>query len=54
MNDFSNLDGTQKVNLQVFDRLNCNETKKLYLQQNNQNYIIDSSGGQKRIRITKV
>ena len=54
MNDFSNLDGTQKVNLQVFDRLNCNETKKLYLQQNNQSYIIDSSGGQKRIRITKV
>lgn len=54
LNDFSNLDGTQIVNLQVFNRFNCNETKKLYLQQNDQKYILENSGGKKTIRITKV
>lgn len=54
LNDYSDLDGTQTVNLKVFNRLNCNEKAELYLQQNGQSYIIDSTGGKKRIRITKV
>lgn len=51
--DFANLDGTQTVNLAMYDMKECREAKVLKFIENGQNYEVANVGGQKKILIKR-